>query len=95
MLSFTGLYELVEKLWRNGQWIGFLVGLTLGAVVSFRLFKLWWPSHLRDKNAALESDNSFLRAEKSQLSERFEDISEHLETAQKHNSDLDLQLRAS
>jgi cellulose biosynthesis protein BcsQ/uncharacterized membrane-anchored protein YhcB (DUF1043 family) len=95
MLSFTGLYELVEKLWRNGQWIGFLVGLTLGAVVSFRLFKLWWPSHLRDKNAALEADNSFLRAEKAQLSERFEDISEHLETAQKHNSDLDLQLRAS
>jgi cellulose biosynthesis protein BcsQ/uncharacterized membrane-anchored protein YhcB (DUF1043 family) len=95
MLSFTGLYELVEKLWRNGQWIGFVVGLTVGAGVSYKLLKYWLPMHLRDKNAALEADNSFLRAEKDQLAERFEDVSEHLETAQRHNFDLDLQLRAS
>jgi cellulose biosynthesis protein BcsQ len=95
MFAFSGLYELVEKVWRNGQWVGFLVGLTVGCGLSINLFRHWWPSHLKDKCKALEEEVAFLRSEKTQLAERFEEVSEHLTTTQRHAADLDLRVKAS
>lgn len=104
----SGLYELVEKLWRHDQWVGFLVGLLLAACAGVVLLKLLLPhvvrgkiegykvkvDDLRDDLAARDGEIDRLRAEKAQVQERLDEANKHRDLLKQLSATLESQIKA-
>lgn len=104
----SGLYELVEQLWRHDQWVGFLVGLLFAGGSGALLLKFLLPhfirgkiegyavkvDNLRDDLVARGGENDRLRAEMAQVQERLDGANKHRDSLQQLCATLESQIKA-